>query len=118
MACPIRGPRWMRSPIVPGPTRTSPKLCSTSVPSFAGVPAFLRGSGMLASMPSLLGCRLTSGFANVPIPLGPRRQSRLAELPMYMAWHRRFQDDPAPVWLCRLLDETATVVGRSHAPGS
>lgn len=88
-----------------------------SAPSFAGVPAFLRGSRMLASMPSLLGGRLMADFAFAPIPLGQRRQSRLAELPMYMAWHRRFQDDPAHVWLRRLLDETAAEVARSHAVG-
>ncbi len=45
-----------------------------------------------------------------------RRHGRLAELPMHMAWHRRFQDDPAHVWLRRLLDETAAEVARSHAP--
>lgn len=88
---------------------------AVSAPSFSGVPAFLRDSLMLASMPSLLSRRLTDGLAFAPIPLG-RRQNRLVDLPMYMAWHRRFQDDPAHVWLRRLLNETAAEVTRSHAP--
>ncbi len=88
---------------------------AVSAPSFSGVPAFLRGSRMLASMPSLFDGRLMDDFAFAPIPLG-RRHSRLAELPMYMAWHRRFHDDPAHVWLRRLLDETAAEVVRSHPP--
>jgi len=86
---------------------------AVSAPSFSGVPAFLRGSRMLASMPSLFDGRLMGDFAFAPIPLG-RRHSRLVELPMYMAWHRRFHDDPAHVWLRRLLDETAAEVARSH----
>jgi DNA-binding transcriptional LysR family regulator len=86
---------------------------AVSAPSFSGVPAFLRGSHMLASMPSLFDGRLMGDFAFAPIPLG-RRHSRLVELPMYMAWHRRFHDDPAHVWLRRLLDETAAEVARSH----
>jgi hypothetical protein len=66
-------------------------------------------------MPNLLSGGLMGDFAFAPIPLG-RRHSRLAELPMYMAWHRRFHDDPAHVWLRRLLDETAAEVVRSHPP--
>ena len=61
------------------------------------MPAFLRGSRMLASMPSLFDSRLMGDFAFAPIRLGPRH-NRLTDLPMYMAWHRRFHDDPAHVW--------------------
>lgn len=78
-----------------------------SVPSFSGVPAFLRDSAMLASMPSLLARGLMAGFASVPIPLDPAVAGNLAELPMYMAWHRRFHHDPAHIWLRGLLEETA-----------
>lgn len=68
------------------------------VTSFSGVPAFLRGSRMLASMPSLLGRDMMRDFASTDIPL-PVRGRALAELPMYMVWHQRFQNDPAHRWL-------------------
>ena len=69
-----------------------------SVPNFTGVPAFLRGSSMLASMPSLLGKQLMREFASVRIPL-PASAGALAMLPMYMVWHQRFQHDPAHSFL-------------------
>ncbi|WP_407181405.1 LysR family transcriptional regulator [Bradyrhizobium sp. STM 3562] len=69
-----------------------------SVPSFSGVPVFLRGSDMLASMPSLLASGLMHDLASVRIPL-PARAGALAKLPMFMVWHRRYQKDPAHLWL-------------------
>jgi len=69
-----------------------------SVPSFSGVPAFLRGSDMLASMPSLLAPGVMAGFASVRIPL-PSRAGALAKLPMFMVWHQRYQKDPSHLWL-------------------
>jgi hypothetical protein len=39
----------------------------------------------------------------------------MAELPMYMVWHRRFQKDPAHMWLRALLEET--VAGTGGAAG-
>lgn len=72
---------------------------AVSVPNFSGVPAFLRGTTMLASMPSLLRDSLMRDFAQVSIPLPDVAQQGIGDLPMYMAWHRRVQDDPAHVWL-------------------
>ena len=69
-----------------------------SVPSFSGVPAFLRGSNMLASMPSLLAEGLMRDFARVRIPLAGRART-IAELPMFMVWHQRYQKDPAHQWI-------------------
>jgi DNA-binding transcriptional LysR family regulator len=68
-----------------------------SVPSFDGVPVFLRGSKMLASMPSLLSGGAMHDFASVPIPL-PSSADALAKLPMFMVWHQRYQMDPAHRW--------------------
>ncbi|MCZ7642077.1 MAG: LysR substrate-binding domain-containing protein [Pseudorhodoplanes sp.] len=86
---------------------------SISVPNFYGIPAFLRGSDMLASMPSLLRRWLMKEFAMVPIPLKGEYPPSLTVLPMYMAWHQRFQGDPAHVWLRNLLETTvAQVVSR------
>lgn len=78
-----------------------------SVPSFYGVPAFLRGTDMLASMPSLLGRSMLKDFATAPIPLKGGRAGELTHLPMYVAWHQRFQNDPAHVWMRRQLEAIA-----------
>lgn len=72
---------------------------AVSVPSFAGVPPFLKGTTFLASMPSRLDTNLMRGFAQVSIPLEADGSRGLAALPMYMAWHQRFQADPAHIWL-------------------
>ncbi|MBR1222357.1 LysR family transcriptional regulator [Bradyrhizobium sp. U87765 SZCCT0131] len=97
-----------------------------SVPNFSGVPAFLHGSDMLASMPSLLASQLMRDFAGVDIPLTakPARKTAttkastskvsalktrpLAELPMYMVWHQRFHKDPAHSWLREQLEASVT----------
>jgi len=44
-----------------------------SVPSFSGVPSFLRGSQMLASMPSLLASGVMQGFAQTLIQIAVAR---------------------------------------------
>ncbi|WP_036050497.1 LysR family transcriptional regulator [Bradyrhizobium sp. Tv2a-2] len=80
-----------------------------SVPSFSGVAAFLRGSDMLASMPSLLAPDVVRGFASARIPL-PSRAGALAKLPMFMVWHQRYQKDPAHLWLREQLEQTCRLV--------
>jgi DNA-binding transcriptional LysR family regulator len=61
---------------------------------------------MLASMPSLLAGQLMRDFARSDIPLTAKART-LAELPMYMVWHQRFQKDPAHSWLRAQLEDTA-----------
>jgi len=85
---------------------------AVSVPSFYGVPAFLRGSDMLATMPGLLRHNMMREFACVAVPLKSGRSAALTELPMYAAWHQRFQGDPSHVWLRALLEETAAAAAR------
>ena len=80
---------------------------AVSVPSFSGVPAFLRGSNMLASMPSLLAKHLMLNFAKVRIPLTGRART-MVELPMFMVWHQRYQKDPAHRWIRAQLESVAT----------
>lgn len=80
-----------------------------SVSSFSGVPSFLRGSDMLASMPSLFADDLMHDFAHVNIPLSPRARA-LAELPMFMVWHQRYQKDLAHRWIRGQLEKAAAVV--------
>jgi DNA-binding transcriptional LysR family regulator len=78
-----------------------------SVPSFSGVPAFLSGTSMLASMPSLLAGGLMRSFAATPIPLRDHTAEGYDDLPMFMAWHRRAHLDPAHSFVRRLIEETA-----------
>ena len=79
---------------------------SISVPNFSGVPAFLRGSNLLASMPSLLARDLMREFAHSPIPLTGRARAA-AELPMYMVWHQRYQRDPGHRWIRNQIEAAA-----------
>jgi DNA-binding transcriptional LysR family regulator len=64
-----------------------------SVPNFAGVAAFVRGSDLLATMPSLLRVHLLRGLAQAPVPLP------CPAMPMYLVWHLRHQADPLHQWL-------------------
>jgi DNA-binding transcriptional LysR family regulator len=86
---------------------------AVSVPNFYGVPAFLRGSDMLASVPSLLGRGMMREFASAPIPL--KTTGELTKLPMYLAWHQRFQNDPAHQWLRNELERTVQEIAGTHA---
>jgi len=63
------------------------------VTGFAGMPAFLRGSPLLAAAPALLAGGLLRDFASAPMPLA------CPSLPMYMLWHRRQHEDAAHRWL-------------------
>lgn len=83
------------------------RVVAVSVPNFSGVPAFLRGSTMLASMPSLLREGLMRDFAQAAIPLPEVARQGIGDLPMYMAWHRRAQDDPAHIWLRAQVERAA-----------
>jgi DNA-binding transcriptional LysR family regulator len=81
-----------------------------SVSSFSGVPSFLHGTQMLASMPSLLASGVMRGFAHARIPLASRTRT-LAELPMFMVWHQRYQKDPAHRWIRSQLETVAATAG-------
>jgi DNA-binding transcriptional LysR family regulator len=52
------------------------------VPGFAGLPPFIRGSELLATVPARLQSHLLRDLASVepPVPCPP--------MPMYMVWHR------------------------------
>lgn len=66
---------------------------AVSVPGFAGIPSFVRGSTMLTTLPGLLQRDLMRGFASSPLPVG------VDDMPMYMVWHARRQSDPVHRWL-------------------
>jgi DNA-binding transcriptional LysR family regulator len=63
------------------------------VPGFAGLPPFLRGSRLIATLPSLLRAQTMKGFAMAPVPVA------CPPMPMYAVWHLRHQADPVHRWL-------------------
>lgn len=64
-----------------------------TVPGFAGLPSFLRGSARLATAPGLLADGLLRGLDSVPLPVP------CPPMPMYLIWHMRYRHDPAHSWL-------------------
>jgi DNA-binding transcriptional LysR family regulator len=74
------------------------------VPGFAGVPAFLRGSDLLATAPSLLRFGPFHGLASAPPPVS------CPPLPMFLIWSRRDHDDPAHHWMRAEIEAVAKPV--------
>ena len=66
---------------------------SVMVPGFAGLPAFIRGTALLATAPGQLRQHLMRGLADAEVPVP------CPTLPMYMIWHQRHQQDKAHRWL-------------------
>ena len=75
-----------------------------TVPGFAGVAPFLRGSPLLATLPGLLGRGLLRDLQSCEVPLP------CPAMPMYMVWHLRHQHDPVHRWLRRELEAVAAAV--------
>jgi len=63
------------------------------VPGFAALPAFVRGTLLLTTAPSLMGRTALAALAGVPVPVA------CPSLPMYLIWHMRYQQDAAHRWL-------------------
>ncbi|MDX8438962.1 LysR family transcriptional regulator [Mesorhizobium australafricanum] len=84
-----------------------------AVPGFSGVPAFLLGTDRLASLPSLLSRSLMREFASAPVPLLDAADQGEQELVMFMAWHRRYQNDPGHGWLRAQAEQTAMEIAGS-----
>jgi DNA-binding transcriptional LysR family regulator len=83
-----------------------------TVPGFSGIAPFVRGSAMLATLPSLLGFELLRGLASTALPLAT------PEMPMYMLWHHRHQDYPVQRWLRAELEAVAAQVLAAVSPVS
>ncbi len=71
------------------------------VPEFSALPAFLRGTPLLATVPGRLARHTMAGLAHCepPVPCAP--------MPMYALWHARHHEDPAQRWLRDQLQEVA-----------
>ena len=71
------------------------------VPGFAGLPAFIRGTDLLATVPGLMRDHLMRGLADAEVPVP------CPAMPMYMIWHLRHQQDAAHRWLRDQLEDIA-----------
>lgn len=83
---------------------------AVTVPGFSGIPAFLRGTALIATLPSLLARSTMAGFATVSAPLDTLGAEAFI-LPLYLCWHRRHHDDPAHGFVRGLIEETASGLG-------
>lgn len=63
------------------------------VPSLNALPAFVRGTPLLTTVPSLMARHTLTGLASCPPPVA------CPTMPMYMIWHARYQQDAAHRWL-------------------
>lgn len=79
---------------------------AVSVPNFAGAASFLRGTDMLATLPSLLRRGIMRDFRWTQVPV----RRALGDLPLYLAWHVRNQKDPVNLWLRTVLGEVAAEI--------
>lgn len=64
-----------------------------SAPNFSSVAAYLRGTDMLATMPSLMALNELKDFASVSLPF------TFTTGKMYMIWHQSYQYDEQHKWL-------------------
>jgi len=84
---------------------------AVTVPGFAGIAPFLRGSTRLATLPGLLRANLLRGFAVAPPPFD------CPPMPMYMVWHLRHQADAMHQWLRgELLNVVAPALAAAELP--
>ena len=79
------------------------------VPGFAGLPSFVRGTELLATVPGLLRQHLMRGLADAEVPVP------CPSMPMYMIWHLRHQQDAAHRWLRGLLEDIAAPLQRDSS---
>jgi DNA-binding transcriptional LysR family regulator len=63
------------------------------VPHFSALPAFVRGTPLLATVPGLLSRHTLKGLASCPPPVP------CPTMPMYLIWHVRYQQDTAHRWM-------------------
>jgi len=78
------------------------------VPGFAGLPAFIRGTDLLATVPGLMREHLMRGLTDAPVPVP------CPAMPMYMIWHLRHQQDAAHRWLRAQLEALARPLATAH----
>lgn len=71
----------------------NPRRVDISVPNFSSVASYLRGTDMLASLPSLMRLTEMRDFSFSPLPFS------FSSGKMHMIWHQRNQEDGQHKWL-------------------
>ena len=74
---------------------------AVQVPGFSGLPGFIQGTALLATVPGLLQRHLMRDLASSPVPVP------CPDMPMYLIWHQRHQQDPAHQWLRQQLESVS-----------
>ena len=92
-------------------TRAIHRRFVATVPGFAGIPAFIRGSTLLTTLPGLLRTGVMHGLDHCDLPF------TVPPIPMYMIWHLRHHHDPAHTWLRTELEAVVDAVGVRGATG-
>jgi len=82
------------------------------VPGFAGIAPFIRGTKLLATVPGRLRTHLMNGLADAEVPI------KCPRMPMYLVWHRRYQDDAPYRWLRGMVEGVARAVVAAPAKRS
>ena len=72
-----------------------PRRVEISVPNFSSVATFLRGTDMLATLPSLMRLTEMREFTSAPLPFD------FSAGKMNMIWHQSYQEDEQHRWLRR-----------------
>lgn len=86
-----------------------------AVPGFSAIPAFLLGTDRLATMPRAFAAQMMRDFAQTSAPLDAMGAAKAGELTLFMAWHRRVQDDPRHLWVReKLLASVPRGTGKTH----
>lgn len=75
-----------------------------TVPSFSGIPAFLKNSSMLATLPSMVKVNLFKDFATADVPV------QCPGMPMYLIWHQKNHKDPIHKWIRDLLFQQNPII--------
>lgn len=70
-----------------------PRRVEMSVPNFASVPSYLRGTELLATLPLLMRFTEMRDFASSPLPF------QFSPGKMNMIWHQSYQEDEQHKWL-------------------
>jgi len=78
------------------------------VPNFTAIAEFLRGSKMIATLPSLLQNHALRDFAQTAVPITTLKPGTI-DLPIYMCWHQRYQHDPSHQWLREQLEDVVSL---------
>ena len=73
-----------------------------TVSSFSAVPTFMRGTKLLATLPSLLRLGLMRDLQSCAVPLDTGRFA------MYLVWHRRSHQDVVHRWLREQIEAVAS----------